>query len=109
MNRQTLIEQRIYRLHERIAQALRDKPQETLEIARSNLKRYRKKNGDWPSYLEWEQKLALPVKDIIDILASHEESAVLARSNSPFAGVIPPRERWAILREFDTAHETPSN
>ena len=80
-----------------------------MKIARSNLKRYRDINGDWPSYLDWEKKLSLPVTDIIKILESNEESAVLARSNSPFAGCISPRERWKILREFNKEHETSSN
>ncbi len=109
MNKQTLIEQRIYRLHQRVIQKLRNNPQPVLKMAQSNLKRYRQKNGDWSSYLEWEQKLSLPVEDIINILESHEESAVLARSNSPFAGSLSAYERWAILRELNKEHETQRN
>lgn len=101
MNRQTLIEQRIYRLHQRVIQKLRQNPQSVLKIAESNLKRYRQRNGDWSSYLDWEQKLSLPVEEIIKILESNEDSAILARSNSPFAGCLSSRERWAILREFN--------
>ena len=109
MNKQTLIEQRIYCLHQRVIQKLQNNPQKILKIARSNLKRYRERNGDWPSYLDWEKKLSLPVADIIKILESNEESAVSARSNSPFAGCISPRERWAILREFNKKYETSRN
>jgi len=109
MNRQTLIEQRIYHLHQRVIQKLRDEPQKILKMARSNLKRYRERNGDWSSYLDWEKKLSLPIADIIKILESNKESAVLARSNSPFAGCISPRERWAILREFNKKYETSRN
>jgi hypothetical protein len=109
MNKQTLIEQRIYRLHQRVIQKLRNNPQPVLEMAQSNLKRYRQRNGDWSSYLEWEQKLSLPIEDIINILESHEENAILARSNSPFAGSLSPYERWAILREFNQEHETQRN
>jgi len=106
MNKQIIIEQRIYRLHQRVIQKLRNNPQPVLAMARSNLKRYRQRNGDWSSYLEWEQKLSLPVEDIINILESDEENAVLARSNSPFAGSLSPYERWAVLREFNQKYET---
>ena len=106
VNRQILIEQRIYCLHQIIIQKLRNNPQPVMKMAQSNLKRYIQRNGDWPSYLDWQQKLSLPVEDIIKILESDEESAILARSNSPFAGSLSPRERWAILRKFNQEHET---
>ncbi len=106
MNRQTLIEQRIYHLHQYIIQGLKDNPQEIIQIARANLKNYRKKNGDWKAYLDWEERLNLPVNEIIAVLNSSDESAVLARSNSPFAGCIPHRERWEILRRFKKEYET---
>lgn len=107
MNRQTLIEQRIYQLHQRIIEKLRDNPEEIIGIARANLQRYRAQNGDWPAYQDWEQKLTLPVGEIIQILNSHDENAVLARSNSPFAGCLSARERWQILQKFRQSHETP--
>lgn len=109
MNKQTLIEQRIYQLHQRIIDKLRTDPEQVLKRAHSNLHRYRVSNGNWPAYADWEQKLALPVHEIIDILNSHDESAVLARSNSPFAGCLSAHERWEILREFNKTHETPRN
>lgn len=106
MNRQTLIEQRIYHLHQYIVQELRDNPQAVLKTARSNLKSYKKRNGDWKPYIEWEKKLKLPVDEIISILDSSDESAILARSNSPFAGCIPHRQRWKLLKEFNKQNET---
>jgi len=109
MNRQILIEQRIYHLHQRIIQKLRHNPQPVMEKARFNLQRYRQKNGDWLSYMEWEQTLSLPVEELIKILESNEESAILARSNSPFAGSLSPQERWEILRKFNQEHETQRN
>ncbi len=105
MNRQTLIEQRIYHLHQHIVQELKSDPQAVLKTARSNLKRYKKRNGDWLPYIEWEKKLKLPIDEIIAILSSNDESAILARSNSPFAGCIPYRQRWQILKEFNKQYE----
>lgn len=106
MNKQTLIEQRIYRLHQRIIEKLQANPEQVVGIARANLQRYRASNGNWQAYTDWEQKLSLPVTDIINILNSQKESAVLARSNSPFAGCLSAHERWKILRELKNSHET---
>lgn len=101
MNRQTLIEQRIYALHQRVILKLQANPERVLGVARTNLQRYRERNGDWHAYMDWEKKLSLPLNDIISILKSDDESAVLARSNSPFAGCLSPQERWEILRSVD--------
>ena len=68
-----------------------------MEIAHNNLRRWRKQNGDWPAYMGWEEKLRLPVDEIINLLESNSDEAVLAQSTSPFAGVIPDRERWEII------------
>lgn len=106
MNRQTLIEQRIYQLHQRVIGKLQADPEKVIGIARANLQRYRANNGDWQAYLDWEQKLSLPVAEIINILQSPEEDAVLARSNSPFAGCLSAHERWEILRELQGMEKT---
>lgn len=65
MNRQTLIEQRIYQLHQRVIDKLKAEPERVLALAHANLQRYRAQNGDWLAYQYWEKKLALPVSDII--------------------------------------------
>ena len=106
MNRQTLIEQRIYQLHQRVIDKLKAEPERILALARANLQRYQIQNGDWLAYQYWEKKLALPVSDIITLLSSQHDEAVLARSNSPFAGSLTPQERWAIWKECRNADET---
>lgn len=93
-----LIESRVFKLHQCIIKHLKKDPDSTLEKARSNLCRWREQNGDWPAYMEWEKTLKLPVNDIIDLLESNSDRAILAQSTSPFAGVISAHERWDIIK-----------
>jgi len=93
-----ITETRVFRLHQRIIEYLKKDPDATLEIARDNLRRWRKQNGDWPAYMDWEDKLKWPVDEIIALLESDLDEATLAQSTSPFAGVIPARERWEIIK-----------
>ncbi|HBS25815.1 MAG TPA: hypothetical protein DD827_01605 [Gammaproteobacteria bacterium] len=89
---------RIYLLHQQIIQQLRENPADTLDIARKNITRWKKRNGDWQAYLDWEEILKQPVDQIIQLLESDTDQAALARSNSPFAGIIPPSQRWSIIQ-----------
>lgn len=104
MNKQKLIEKRIYYLHQYIIQRLKDSPEAVINKAKANLTRYRECNGDWNAYQYWDNKLQLPVKEIINILNSSSEEAILARSNSPFAGCIPNKVRWEIIKQCNQEH-----
>ena len=99
-----LTQTRVFRLHQRIIEYLKKDPVSTLEIAHNNLRRWRKQNGDWPAYMDWEKKLRLPVDEIINLLESNSDEAILAQSTSPFAGVIPARERWEIINSVHPEH-----
>lgn len=46
----------------------------------------------------WAEVLAKPVDEIIAVLTDPGEWASSLRQNSPFAGALDPRTRWAILR-----------
>ncbi|MGA8260810.1 MAG: hypothetical protein WB783_11400, partial [Arenicellales bacterium] len=53
---------------------------------------------------EWEELLDGDEDRLVVVLTSPSEDARRLRSSSPFAGVISPRERWALHEEFkDTA------
>lgn len=47
----------------------------------------------------WTQWLALPPKDLTTVLVESSEEADALRQVSPFAGVLSPRERWALWRQ----------
>jgi hypothetical protein len=94
-------------LGRRVAERLSRQP-ELLRIARENLDRWAKLNADAPSllrcYAEWREILERPVEEICRVLNSNSEEARRLRQNSPFAGVLSPREVWELKRSF--RHET---
>ena len=91
----------------RIASRLSRQP-ELLRIARDNLDRWVKLNADAPGllhcYAEWRGILDRPLEEICDLLRSDSEEGRRLRQNSPFAGVLSPREVWELKRR--SHHET---
>jgi len=86
-------------LGRRIAAELRRRP-EWLDLARSNLERWTRQNGGVPSlrqsYEEWRGLLSRPLDEVCSVLTAETEEGQRLRQNSPFAGVLPPREVWEI-------------
>ena len=70
-----------------------------LALARDNCARWLNENNQ-RAVVEWRDLLERPWEEIRVILLAHTEEAARLRQNSPFAGVLTPRERWAIYREF---------
>jgi hypothetical protein len=91
----------------RVAARLSRQP-ELLKVARENLDRWTRRNADAPGllrcYAEWRGILDRPLEEICDLLRSDSEEARRLRQNSPFAGVISPREVWELKQHF--RHET---
>ena len=86
-------------LGRRVASELRRRP-ECLDVARSNLERWARQNDGVPSllrcYEEWQSLLSRPIDEVCAVLTSETEEGQRLRQNSPFAGVLPPREVWEI-------------
>jgi hypothetical protein len=81
-----------------------------LEFAQTNLDRWTQRNSNAPSlircYDEWRRLLTRPVDEICRMLTAETEEGQRIRQNSPFAGILPPREIWEIkarLRDATTA------
>ena len=93
----------------RIAERLRARP-ELLEVARTNLARWKQRNADSPSLLrcygEWESILTHPLEQICVLLVAETEEGQRLRQNSPFAGVLSPAEVWEIKER--QRHAAPS-
>ncbi len=93
----------------RIATGLPDHP-EWLELARGNLERWTSQNKDAPSllrcYEEWRELLARSVFEICAALTAQTDEGQRIRQNSPFAGVLSPREVWEIKARL--RHATPA-
>lgn len=90
-------------LARRIAAGLPSRP-DWIALARENLDRWSARNHDAPSllrcYAEWREILSRPVDEICAMLTATTDEGQRLRQNSPFAGVIPPDEVWAIKRRL---------
>lgn len=77
---------------------------EWVDLARGNLDRWTQRNagaaGLLRCYEEWRAILDLPVAEIAAILTEASDEGQRLRSNSPFVGVLSPREVWAIKRRL---------
>lgn len=73
-------------------------------LAQRNLTRARAERDVQPSWMHrWQELLDGPMSELIDVLTSPSEEARVLRQSSPFAGVLAPRERWALLAEVKEA------
>src|SRR5260221_8729344 len=86
-------------LGRRIAPELRRRP-ESLDMARSNRERWTRQNSGVPSlqqcYEERRLLLSRSIDEVCNVLTAETEEDQRLRQNSPFAGVLPPREVWEI-------------
>jgi hypothetical protein len=84
-----------------VAAALRARP-ELVEVARENLRRWSQRNADSPAllacYQRWARVLDGPLEGVCQLLEEDTQRAQLMRPGSPFAGVLSPREVWAIKK-----------
>src|SRR5687767_8545402 len=84
-------------LHSAVARVL---DEESLERARGRVDEWLKKGGSAVPLLErWRTILRLPIEKVRLVLTDRSDDAAWLRKASPFAGIIPPREREKILRE----------
>ena len=55
-----------------------------------------------PAIAEWLEILQKPWKEIRTILLDDSEEGQRLRQSDPFCGILTPRERWAIYREYNS-------
>ena len=88
-------------LGRRVAERLEAEP-ELIGIALTNLDNWSIRNAKVSSllrcYAEWRAILKRPLGEICELLRSDAEEARRLRQNSPFVGVLSPREVWEIKR-----------
>ncbi|MGQ0734502.1 MAG: hypothetical protein ACT4QD_12710 [Acidobacteriota bacterium] len=94
------IDRRSLALHEAVAAKLEADPS-LIDVARDNLTRWLATNPA-PALLEWQQLLAeTPLPHVTALLRAHGERAARLRQSSPFAGLLTPHERQAILQSYE--------
>jgi hypothetical protein len=84
--------------HREIARRLVADPA-VLERARLRVKDWLAQTPDRPYAGAWSKVLAGDVESVAAFLVDRNELAEELRQSSPFAGVLDPRERWAIWRQ----------
>ena len=99
-------EEQSLEMHRRIAGMLLANPRQVLGKAMANLELWRERRegaSAQSSALEWQNLLthASP-EEISSFLVSGDEKSMRMRQSSPFAGVLSPREVWAIKRGHET-------
>ncbi len=70
-----------------------------LEKARTTCKRWLDRGGG-PAVREWLNILEGSWEEVRRVLLDDSEEGKRLRQSSPFCGILTPRERWAIYRQF---------
>ena len=101
------IDRRSLELHRAIAAKLRAQP-ELLAIAHDNLARWSVVNSRSQPYWDaWREILNRPLPEVLDLLQEESERMTALRQATPFAGVLEPKERWAIYARFESGGISP--
>lgn len=86
------------RLHLEVAERLAEDPS-LIDDALANIERWEAARGPQPYYDEWRRILREEsVERVIARMTAKGPEARRLRQSSPFVGIIPPKERDAILR-----------
>ena len=87
-------------MHRAIAEKIRRDPS-LLEVAHENLRRWEGVIPNAAPYLRrWKDLLALPLEELLGRMVDPGEEMTAMRQSSPFAGILTPKERWAIYDAF---------
>lgn len=93
-----LSEARSLELHRVVAGRLRSDA-DVLQRARERVDGWLHGSSRPHSYARaWQEVLSLPVDEVVAVLTDPGERAAALRKSSPFAGALPPRERWETWR-----------
>jgi hypothetical protein len=94
------LDRRSLALHEIVAAKIEASP-DLLDVARANLARWIS-HAPHGALLEWQSLLErATISELAALLRSESETAARLRQSSPFAGILTPDERRAILRRHD--------
>ena len=87
----------------RIAEKIQQKPA-LMQIARENLRRWKKIRKPWPPALrEWEIILSEnPIEQVLAILTQDNDEGQRLRQSDPFVGILTERERTWFLENYES-------
>jgi hypothetical protein len=93
-------------MHRRVAAMLEQDPDAVIGKALCNLRAWMERQEDSQPgvFQEWLDLLNhTPPREIAGFIVSDSEKAAAMRQSSPFAGVLSPKEVWAIKRSHEAA------
>jgi hypothetical protein len=94
------IDERSLAMHRAIGEKLRAHP-DLVDVALDNLKRWEVTLvRSQPYWDAWREILQRPLEEVIALLGEESERMTALRQATPFAGVLTPRERWAIYERY---------
>jgi len=97
----TRVERRSLAYHRAVAEALLERPEETIQRARTHLRRLRALHPHATALLDrWRSWLDLPPDILISQFTDVSELAQNMRQVSPFAGVLSAEQRKMVLECF---------
>jgi hypothetical protein len=103
MDPHRLAELRSIALHHAVAAELRRRP-ELVEAARARLRAWTAEGKTHAYYRdEWLIVLSQPLERLVELITEDNERGRELRQTTPFAGLIPPRERWRIWQSVRDA------
>ncbi|MDQ6726813.1 MAG: helix-turn-helix domain-containing protein [Actinomycetota bacterium] len=100
-------ERRSLWLHRCIAARIQADPEKAGRTARENLATMRRADGlgrGEPWRMAWEGLLDGPLDELLAVLCATSTYASQLRQTAPFAGLLTPRQRWAVYNSFAKAH-----
>lgn len=107
MDLHRLAEQRSIAFHRKVLERIQAEPA-ILERARVRTRGWLDRGEPHPFYArEWARILALPPDAMAAALVEDSEPMRALRQVTPFAGALPPKERWAIWQEFAARRSEP--
>ena len=92
-------------MHRRIAELMKSDPERVIDKAMRNLESWQeRRNASASVFSEWLELIgSLSPEELAAFITSDSEQAIRMRQSSPFAGVIPAKEVWAIKRDHEAA------
>lgn len=97
--RHAVAEETSLALHSAVAERIRADPQ-LVGLARRRVEDWLRDGVVAGAYANaWREVLARPVEEIARFLEDRGDRARQLRQTSPFAGILDPRTRWALLRQ----------
>ncbi len=79
-------------MHRAISDKVRRNPR-LLDMARENIRRWRRQGVDASAFAEWEAIFDRGIEETVRVMIDQSEEAARLRHSTPFTGMLTPKER----------------